>query len=110
MMGSPEDHPLLQVRPCELFSCGGRCGSLTSPGSYILDPYLSKKATDYQLGDHQRNRIMCARNCHGLTCTILLKKLNFPLAIFALEQGGKGRARLRAVPYNKFNKFYVRPV
>ena len=38
------------------------------------------------------------------------KKLNFLLAIFALEQGGKGGARLRAVPYNKLNKFYVRPV
>ena len=37
--------------------------------------------------------IMCERNCHGLTCTILLKKLNFLLAIFALEQGGKGSAR-----------------
>ena len=34
--------------------------------------------------------IMCQRNRHGLTCTILLKKLNFLLAIFALEQGGKG--------------------
>ena len=34
--------------------------------------------------------IMCERNCHGLTCTILLKKLNFLLATFALEQGGKG--------------------
>ena len=54
--------------------------------------------------------IMCERNCHGLTCTILLKKLNFLLAIFALEQGGKGGARLRAVPYNKLNKFYVRAV
>ena len=34
--------------------------------------------------------IMCERNCHGLTCTILLKKLNFLLAAFALEQGGNG--------------------
>ena len=34
--------------------------------------------------------IMCERNCHGLTCTILFKKLNFLLAILALEQGGKG--------------------
>ena len=54
--------------------------------------------------------IMCERNCHGLTCTILLKKLNFLLATFALEQGGKrgrGAGRLRAVPRNQLNKFYV---
>ena len=33
---------------------------------------------------------MCEKNCHGLTCTILLKKLNFLLAPFAVERGGKG--------------------
>ena len=54
--------------------------------------------------------IMCERNCHGVTCTILLNKLNFLLAIFALEQGGKGGSRLRAVPYNKLKKFYVSAV
>ena len=31
----------------------------------------------------------CDRNRHGLTCTILLKKLNFLPATFAFEQGGK---------------------
>ena len=44
---------------------------------------------------------------------ILLKKLNFLLATFALEQGGKrgrGAGRLRAVPRNQLNKFYVKAV
>ena len=31
----------------------------------------------------------CDRNRHGLTCTILLKKLKFSPATFAFEQGGK---------------------
>ena len=32
---------------------------------------------------------MCERNCHGLTCTILSKKLNFVLATFAPKIGRK---------------------
>ena len=36
---------------------------------------------------------MCETNCHGLTCTISLKKLNSVLATFAVEQGGKGGER-----------------
>ena len=35
---------------------------------------------------HLDSRHLCERNCHGLTCKILFKKLNFFQAIFALAQ------------------------
>ena len=35
---------------------------------------------------HLDSRHLCERNCHGLTCKIFFKKLNFFQAIFALAQ------------------------